>query len=266
MALKIYNTPQEVKNIIQAELPSDVVFKKPGKGDLDYISITFVMDVLNAAFGQFGWNVEVLDKWIQESIPYFQKNDRYNTAPEANATVNEKGEPGQYIPQNPVAWVTIRLTVKMYDEDTREVITVVKESSGSKIVNGKAGEQEHIFKSAQSDAIKKAAAMLGIGLELARKEPEKEYFEELNSEPLPIIWDEAMQSKHAVEWNAIVELCEEQQWEMDQLAYYVELATDGAIGDIFYMPEESMTNLIETLINEGLVSCDIYEVEEGEEA
>lgn len=259
MSIKAYETSQEMREIIQADLPKGVIFKKPGKGDLDYISITFVMDLLNKTFGHFGWNVEIIDKWIQDSIPFFQKNDKYNTAPQDKTTTNEKGEKGQWLAQNPIAWVTVRLTVNVWDEEKNAQVTVVKEASGSKIINGKAGEQEHIFKSAQSDAIKKAAAMLGIGLELARKAPEKEFFEEINSEPLPIVWDEATQAQHQEEWNAVMNVLETNDWDVDTFAYYVEFVTNAQISDLYYLPVEKMPALIKLLKDEGLIAI------EGEE-
>ena len=254
MNLKAIKLPESAKDIITAPLPKEVIFKKPGKGDLDYISITFVTDLLNAAFGPLGWSWETKKEWIQESQIYFKKNTKYFTAPKDQETTNESGELGMYISQPPVAWVSGRLTVKLWDEDKQVYVESFRDAAGSKIINGAAGEQEHIFKSAQSDAMKKAASFFGIGLELARKDPEKEFFEELNAEPLEPVWTDELKAKYAAEWEIINSIIKTNGWSMEDFGYYVHMATEGQYSLIDYMPEEFMSALMNTLKAEGLVA------------
>lgn len=248
MQIKTIQASEEMIKAIN-ELPQEVVFKKPGKGDLDYVSITYVIDTLNAAFGHLGWSVELLDTWVQNYIPYFKKKSNYfKPTKEQGAIMNSNLEEGVFITdQAPVAWAKVRLTVKVYDEQTKSMQVVSKEAVGSKVVIGMSGEQEHIFKSAESDAIKKAASMFGIGLDLARKPAEKEHYLNLNKKP---IWTEALKEEYKEFWTYVNDLCSTNSWSYDDLSYYVFKATNETEGNILYMAPE-YTQAFITAVTEG---------------
>lgn len=257
MNLKPVTFPKNTKDIIGNPIPPSVIFKKPGKGDLNYISITYVTDTLNAAFGPLGWSWENKDKWVTASEAQFKKNNQYFTSPKEYAHVNEKGEAGGLIPQPPIVHVEGRLTVKLWDEDRQCYVESYREACGSKVLVGGASDQDSAYKSAQSDAMKKAASFFGVGLELARKEPEKEYFEELNAEPLEVVWTDELKATYATEWELINAIIEANGWSISDLGYYVHMATEGVFSELEYMAEEYMPVLMDTLKSEGLVAEEV---------
>ena len=163
--LKTINTPDILISRLSAQIPDYVIQQRDaGKGQkLDYISGATVIDILNTTFGYLGWNFEIIKQWKEESIPFFNK---YNK--DKSKEVTHNGVKGAWENQAPVAWVHGRLTIKLIDDSTGQIQEVVKEAFGSKSIIGKQSEQEHIFKAAQTDALKKAASLLGIGAQLYR--------------------------------------------------------------------------------------------------
>lgn len=171
---------KKVKDLITAPIPEGLIQERAGGGGktLSYISGSTVTDMLNAAFG-YTWSWEVKKEWITESIPYF---NQYTKAAEKDKVTNPTtGKKGAWEDQGPVAHVLCTLTVWLKDENGN-VFPVKKDGYGSKSILGKQNDQESIFKAAGTDALKKAASLFGIGLELYRNENEQYYFEELNYE------------------------------------------------------------------------------------
>lgn len=187
--LQELNISKKVKDLITAPIPGGLIQERAGGGGktLSYISGSTVTDMLNAAFG-YCWSWEVKKEWITESIPYF---NAYSKAPEKDKVTNPiTGKKGAWEDQGPVAHVLCTLTVWLKDEQGN-LIPIKKDGYGSKSVLGKQNDQESIFKAAGTDALKKAASLFGIGLELYRNENEQYYFDELNYEDP---WtDEAME-------------------------------------------------------------------------
>lgn len=122
--------------------PKLIKQRDAGRGvKLDYIGGHTVIRLLNEAFG-YKWSFEIVSDEIVPSQPKVNKYAKAGEAPE---------------PQPPVVKVKGRLTVPGVG---------VKEQYGSKVLVGGASEQESTFKSASTDALKKCATLLGIGLEL----------------------------------------------------------------------------------------------------
>jgi hypothetical protein len=244
MSLKLMQTPAGLKEKINAPLPDSVKQQRSGGGKkmLTYVSGATVNDMLNAYFGPLNWSYQILNSWIQDSQPAF---NQYYTGADA-VTVN--GKTGKWEEQGPVAWVHIRITVRMVDEETKQIFETVKEAFGSKSVLGKQSDQEHIFKAAQTDAMKKAASLFGIGLELYRNEEEQEFFESINIEP---VWTDDLKAKYADAWATIDAVCEANGWTYNELEWYVDQVTDGTVSDINYMPEEHMNTFIAMLTAES---------------
>lgn len=231
MKLNTIQTPEIVKKKLSAQLPEYIIQERDaGRGQkLSYISGATVIDILNSTFGHLGWDFEIVNKWMQESTPWVNKYKN-----------NEVEE------QNPVAFVHGRLTVRVLNEKG-EYVTVVKESFGSKSVIGKQNEQESTFKSAQTDALKKAASLLGIGGDLYRGENEQIYHDEISK---PIIWtDEKQQSSEL--WTKALDICASNGWSVSDLDYYVNELTEGAYTDIYTLPEAWLESLLNSLSEEG---------------
>ena len=247
MKLSKIEVPHLITKAITAPIPEYVIQQRDaGRGQtLDYLSGSTVIDMLNTTFGHFGWSAEFPEQWVRESDPFFNK---YSKAKEKTV---HNGQEGAWENQGSVAWAKCRLTVTLIDETGKER-TVVKEAFGSKSVIGKQSEQEHIFKAAQTDALKKAASLIGIGLQLYRAEEEQAYYDQISK---PVIWTEEKQA-NSEDWAKLEEIAKENGWSIDDVDYYVNEITEGQFTNIYTLPEAWLTNLVEYLASAG---------EEGEE-
>lgn len=233
--MNIIQAPEFVVAKIAAPLPDYVIQEREaGKGQtLSYISGATVIDILNSTFGHLGWDFQILRQWKEESIPFFNKWAKDKTA-------THNGNQGAWEDQAPVAWVHGRLIVTLKTE-TGEYHTVTKEAFGSKSIIGKQSEQEHIFKSAQTDALKKAASLLGIGAELYRGEEEQQYYNVISK---PLVWTKELQES-SESWKRLMEIANECGWDVNAINYYVAEYTDSSYADVYTLPEAYMPGLIE---------------------
>lgn len=219
----------KIKEKLTAKLPAQIILtREAGKGKkLSYISGATVMDILNATFN-YNWNFEIVNHWMQPGVPWVNK---YN-----NNAIEEQG---------PIVFVHGRLTVNTVDENGHP-IKIVKESFGSKAVIGKQSEQDSTFKSAQTDALKKCASLLGIGLELYRKAEEQEYYESLTVEPT---WSEDTIARYQNQYDYITSVIEDGNGTyIDQCVAYL-AGREGVTWD--YIPESIIDNLVD-MVQEAL--------------
>ena len=175
MSMEGLSISKKIKNKIIAPVPDDLIMQREGGGKtvLSYLSGSTITDMLNDTFG-YMWTWKVKDQWIQESQPAVNKY--------INGKFERDSSKWTIEPQAPVAHVLGTLTVYLKDEDTNQTFEISKDGFGSKSIIGKQSEQESIFKAAGTDALKKAASLFGIGLELYRNDNEKAYFYEINYE------------------------------------------------------------------------------------
>lgn len=193
MEMKSIKIDSNIKNTITQTIPDYLIQKREGGGKkmLSYLSGSTVIDILNNAFG-YAWSWEVKREWITESSPYF------NGYAKGNDLVNHNGRQGKWETQGPIAHVLGTLTV--YMESTDGIVTLKKDGYGSKSIMGKQNDQESIFKAAGTDALKKAASLFGVGLQLYRKEEEQYYFDVINYEDP---WTDEMKETYANELQYI---------------------------------------------------------------
>lgn len=192
--------PKRIKRMINEPIPDNVIQERDaGRGNkLSYISGAFVIDMLNNAF-DYQWDWECEKEWVQESIPKF--NPKYDKEP---------------MPQPPVAHVRGKLTV-YFEQDDGTLRKVIKNGHGSKVIIGGASEQESVFKAADTDALKKAASKLGIGLELYRSEDEQEHADDLGN-----IWSDEELNYYKEDREKLIKVKEEnglEEEDLDLLAY-----------------------------------------------
>lgn len=126
--------------IIEEPIPNSLVFPDPGGNK--YVNHNVIANKLNKIFN-YTWKWEIIDKGIEKS-PEF---------------VNKRGEA---FPPSYYAWVLGRLSYPVKDPITGSIIWCYKEQFGGKQLVGNAKVQSQTFKSASSDALKKAASMIGI--------------------------------------------------------------------------------------------------------
>ncbi len=188
--------PKTIKEILAVPIPNEVIKERSnGKDTLSYISGSTVIDILNRAF-DYNWDFEVLQAWKEESCPKFNP---YSKLPDSQK-VDYNGKRGAWEPQSPVVHAKVLLTVR-YINDAGIEKSIKKTGFGSKVLVGGASEQESAFKAAGTDALKKAASLLGIGAQLYRSQEEEAFFEALHYEDP---WTEEMRSKYEKELEYIM--------------------------------------------------------------
>ena len=157
-----------IKNNLQAKIPNSLVKTRKGarNKDLKYIAGSTCIEMLNSIFN-YAWDWKIDNYFIQPSEDLFTKYHK------------QKGEAPEKQP--PVAHVVGTLTVYLKEDSSTDnnLICIKKTATGSKVVLGGADDQQHIFKAASTDALKKAASMLGIGIDLYQDEEAQLYFDDL---------------------------------------------------------------------------------------
>jgi hypothetical protein len=232
MLLSKLNFPKEIKQILIAPIPSELIQERDGGGGkkLSYISGSTVTDMLNHAFG-YMWNWEVEKEWVQEGKPFF---NTYSKLPEK--ITNSAGKQGTWDEQGSVAHVRGRLTV-MFENEQGGLVQISKTGYGSKSFIGKQSEQESTFKSAGTDALKKAASLFGIGLELYRGDDEQAFFDAINYDDP---WTEELKAKFASQRAFLKETMESNDIDEDGMGELVTEFSDGALVSIYDIVPENI--------------------------
>jgi recombination DNA repair RAD52 pathway protein len=163
-------------SIIRGKTPKQYIKTRPGRGQktFSYVPHGYVTSVLNAAFG-FDWDWEI--KPITDGKMYQLLPEDKDMSRPASIIVHGK------------------LTVRVHDPETKEVLaTIIKSSTGEREVI-KGMTWGGMIKSAESDAFKKAASRLGVALDLYWEDPTGEMIPESEEEiALRKIIQEAMDS------------------------------------------------------------------------
>ena len=228
--------------------------RKSGGTDLTYIAHNTAIDILNNIFG-FAWSFEIVNSWLQESPPHIKKeNPKYpftdKTADMNQIKIDPEGKRYLEIPQLPVAWCQVRITVPMKTENG-EIVYISKEAFGSACLTGNQNTQSMSgFKAAQSDAIKKAASLFGVALSLYRDETEEAYFQSLRSDMMTDVWTSDVISCNQDKYNQLLDLLEEYGWSFDDLSWYVNDITDGHYTNFVKMPVEYIDTLLKAIQEE----------------
>ena len=200
-----------------------------GKNSLSYISANTCIDLLNAAFGH-NWSMRIVDRWMEAGVqhPFVEKDGKKPVA------------------QGPTAWCIVELSVDFTDENGN-VHTVTKSAFGSQSITGNQSVQStNGYKGAQSDALKKAATLFGIALELYRDPSEANYFFASN-EDLFTIWTDELKEKYKEEFEYLDKICELNGYSLDDLAYWISLASNSKADSISNMDPEYMSKLVQVL-------------------
>ena len=135
---------EKQKELINKPIDEKYIKKIDG---LSYVSHSIMTEQLNTIFGH-AWSWEILDHGIEASRTYGKK--KYGTQND-----NQSQQPESYY-----AWVLGRLTIPYIVNN--EVHMISKDAFGGKFLVGAAKVQCQAFKSASSDALKKAASLFGI--------------------------------------------------------------------------------------------------------
>lgn len=252
--LSSYLNPNLIK-----EKPTGQKTKNPKTGTwedqtLSYISANTCIDLLNDIFGH-NWSMKIIDRWTEPGYNHIiKKRQNFRTKalewpnnvnpPEELIQIDGTGAEYVEIPQLPTAWCIVELTVPLKDEEGT-IHYVTKSAFGSQAINGNQSVQSiNGFKGAQSDALKKAATLLGIALELYRDDNESEVFDEIYDSMTPIIWTDETIEQNKLLWNSFEETKNKYEWTNEDVAYFVEQVTNGYTEDIYKMPVKYMKTLL----------------------
>lgn len=203
--LKPISLSNETKLKLKGPLSSDLIKTRDGaKGaQLKYYDGYTIIDALNIIFG-YAWSFRIIKTWIEPCEP-----TEYN---------------GKVQPQKPIANVLVELTVPL-ETEKGEIIYITKTSTGSKMITGNQSAQQDNFKAAQTDALKKAASLFGIGAELYRKSEDEEYFFEKSF--YGSMWTDELYEKYKEELDYLNKYEEENEVTEEQFNDHMYNATDG---------------------------------------
>ena len=239
MALKPVKLDNAIRKELSKKLDPKLIKTRDqfgGKGKLSYISANTCIDLLNKAFGH-NWSMRIVERWMEEGVP-------------SPFTAKNGKEP---VPQPPTAWCIVELSVNLKDEDGK-MHTVTKSAFGSQSITGNQSVQsQNGYKGAQSDALKKAATLFGIALELYRDGTEEEYFNAMNEE-LFIVWTDELIEQYHEEFSYINAVLDVNGYSVEDLGYWVNLASNGKTTNLYAMPEEYMSALIASLKSDEDIS------------
>ena len=231
--------------------PSLLKTRKSGGTELTYITQNTCIDRLNEIFG-YMWSFEIVDHWMEEGVTQIKvENPKYpftskNTDMDA-VKVNAEGKRYIELPQLPSAWVLVKLTVPMVD-DNGNIVYITKMATGSQAINGPQATQSiNGYKGAQSDALKKAESLFGIALELYRDATEEEYFQSIRDGYMPDTWTEEAEKQYEKQLGVLHEMLEQYEWSLDDIGYYVAIATDNVYSSFRKMPPEYIDGLIRAI-------------------
>lgn len=140
---------EEIEKFLEQSIPRDEVSSRSGGGSraLSYLETWKVIDLLNEAFGNLGWDSETISNYqVNEGDP--------NTKPTY------------------VAKVRIKALVKVSEG---QFLHIVKEGTGYGIDKSSQNPHEMAAKEAESDALKRAAMKFGKRLGLALYDKTQEF-------------------------------------------------------------------------------------------
>lgn len=141
-------------------IPENLVFLDPGGNK--YVNHMVVVDKLNEVFNH-AWSWIIVDKGIEESKSF----------------TNKKGEVSQ---TSYYVWVIGELRYPIFNPINKDLSWAIKQAFGGKVVVGNGKVQSQAFKSASSDALKKAASLLGIAPNVYMRDDVYESLDESDSD------------------------------------------------------------------------------------
>ena len=203
MSLKPIKLNNDTRRDLSEKIDPSLIKQRESFGNskpLRYISQNTCTDILNKVFGH-NWSSRIVERWMEPGVPFQKKGS---------------SEP---IPQGPTAWCIVELTVPFEDENGK-IHYITKSAFGSQAITGNQNTQAtNGYKGAQSDALKKAATLFGVALELYRDPQEENYFQENNND-LFNIWTPELKEQYESEWNYIDDICNINGFTYDDLTFW----------------------------------------------
>lgn len=233
MELNKIKISKKMKQSLQTPMPDYIIKEKPGQSKASYVTGQVVIDKLNATFGYTGWSWEICSNWIEKSVDKVTKV-KWENGRKINLT-----EP-IYESQLPVAHVIGKLTVSL-EKDDGTIYTVSKMAPGAQPLTGGQSEQENCFKGAHTDALKKAATMFGIALELYRDDNEQYFHDDINYENP---WTESALEEHKDNFDFIKNFKSSYQLNDKDMNDYINEYSQGTMPTTDYLVPENIADFI----------------------
>lgn len=256
--LKPISLETDVRLKLSQKIDKKLLKERKSAGQkLTYISANTCIDILNNIFGH-NWSMRIVDHWmepgydqvIKEQLDFKTKMKRWPNGinpPEDKIQVDGAGNRYVTVPQLPTAWCIVEIEVDLADEQGN-MHKIVKQGFGSQaIIGGQSTQAQNGYKGAQSDAIKKAATLLGVALELYRDDSEARAFDEIINELVDTWGKPGMKEQYKDTWSAYTKVRDAYGWNDEDVSYYVELITGGAISDINDLPIELTEQLLDAI-------------------
>ena len=221
-----YDVDQKVKSVIEEKIPDKLIQERKGGGQtLSYISGNFVIDLLNRAFN-YAWSWKIDEHWIQKS-----ESKKFRDKNTGKETITE---------QPPIQHVVGTLTVYFKDAEGK-IFPVSKSGAGSKVVLGGSSEQDSLVKAASTDALKKAASLLGRGAQLYRDKTEQKYFEEKISEAL---WTPELKEQMKDDFKYLADVMTEHEMTAKQMNAFVKSWSEEKYSSVNSLPPEEFKQFV----------------------
>lgn len=239
MELGIIQIKNEIKQNLSIPFPEYLHKKKGFSADAPtYVSAYPIIDKLNNTFGYAGWSWEIEKEWIEESVDKLIKVKYEN-----KKKINLPKEQWYTEHQDPVVHIIGKITV-YFERPDGTIHSVVKMAPGAQPIVGGQSEQENAFKSAHTDALKKAATLFGVGLEMYRDDNEQYFFQDLSYiNP----WTEEEKEKHKEELEYLREYKEETKCTDEEMNGYINDFSNGEYPTIEYLNPDNISNFVKYL-------------------
>lgn len=230
---------KDTKYALQTPMPAYIhKTKGSGRNAATYVSGQSVIDKLNATFGHAGWSWDIIERWVEQS-----ENKIIKTKYENGQSIKLPEDQWIIEKQLPVAHIIGKLTV-FFERPDGTLHTVSKMAPGAQPLVGGQSEQENMFKGAHTDALKKAATMFGIGLELYRDSNEQAFFNELCYENP---WTEEVMTENKENFEYINWFKSSYNLQDSDLDSYMYAYSHGQLPTYAYLLPENISGFVEYL-------------------
>ena len=254
--MKPLNLDNNTKLELSAPIdPSLLKTRTMGKEELTYVSQNTVVDLLNKAFN-YMWSFVIDEQWMEQGVPVVKKENAKWPFTEKNTDMSQvqidaEGKRYVVLEQGPVVWTRGRLKVPFQQEDG-SIVWIEKSACGAQaMIGNQAVQSTNAYKGSMSDCLKKCASLFGIALELYRDETEEEYFQTLRESYLPDVWTEEVIQENQEAYDKLINILDGYEWSIDDIGYYVSVATEGMFNSFMKMPVGYMENLLVAIQEDG---------------
>ena len=221
---------KKIKERLQTPVPQHLIKRQPYDKNISYVTGNYIINYLNYVF-DYDWDILECEQWLQQGEDFIVKDKK-------TKEIKER------IPQPAIAHVKLKVRFN-YTDDEGVYRSIYKTTYGAKTVEGVASKQEDIYKSACTDAIKKAASMIGIANDLYLDDKELAYLEDLAYENP---WTDALYKEHQAAWDYINQLTNEIENGKEFLNQYIYYFSNELANDIRFITPDNIEDFVSYIV------------------